>query len=471
MYQPCTWIVRKAITRHQTSDAHKEAAAFEANRSAPKTIHGVVEEMTSLQLQARVAAFRNLYWLIKQEMPHTSNYLALMQLCKEQGVNILSNLDQGGNNNGQSQRFIQEAVLTMGQCLRDNLLEKVRESPWYTIMVDETTDVAVLSEMIVYISQTEYLSIVPHKDGKADTITTAILELLSSCNLPLQQMRAFGSDGAAVMVGKKTGVAVQLRQRVPHLISNNCVAHRLALAVAQAVKGVPYLPRFKDILGDLHRFYDHSPVRTSGLKDIQKLLNEPVLKLVEAKAEERNDVRAAGLARFTQDHRFVMSLHMMCDTLPHLTELSTAMQARDAIYTTVKPLVTGTLSILRGLQTMQGEAYQSAVQRVKDLQAQGFNIKPPSEQETVNFREKVFNPFMENIVNNLEGRFPDLPLIQKFEVFNTRKFPDDNSTSHGEEDIKMLTEHFGLVVDKTLHEWRQVRESIADSGHAADKAM
>lgn len=86
----------------------------------------------------------------------------------------------------------------------------------------------------------------------------------------------------------------------------------------------------------------------------QKLLNEPVLKLVEAKdirwlrhdkvtstlmkclpsvltslereAEERNDVRAAGLAKLTQDHRFVMSLHMMCDILPHLTELSTAMQ-------------------------------------------------------------------------------------------------------------------------------------------------
>ncbi|XP_060585762.1 zinc finger protein 862-like [Ruditapes philippinarum] len=125
-------------------------------------------------------------------------------------------------------------------------------------------------------------------------------------------------------------------------LSTTYVAHRLALAVAQAVKGVPYLPRFKDILGDLHRFYDHSPVRTSGLKDIQKLLNEPVLKLVEAKdvrwlshdkatstlmkcipsvftslereAEERNDVRAAGLAKFTQDHRFVMSLHR-CATL------------------------------------------------------------------------------------------------------------------------------------------------------------
>jgi hypothetical protein len=59
-------------------------------------------------------------------------------------------------------------------------------------------------------SQTEYLSIVPLKDGKADTITTAILELLSSCNLPLQQMCAFGSDGAVVMVGKKLGLLSSL---------------------------------------------------------------------------------------------------------------------------------------------------------------------------------------------------------------------------------------------------------------------
>jgi hypothetical protein len=83
------------------------------------------------------------------------------------------------------------------------------------------------------------------------------------------------------------------------------------------------------------------------------LLNEPVLNVVEAKDvrwlshdkatstlmkclpsvftsleydDEERDVRAAGLAKFTQDHHFVKSLHMMGDTLPHLTELSTAMQ-------------------------------------------------------------------------------------------------------------------------------------------------
>jgi hypothetical protein len=47
---------------------------------------------------------------------------------------------------------------------------------------------------------------------------------------------------------------------------------------------------------------------------------------LEREAEERNDARAAGLSVFTQDYRFVLAIHMMCDVLPHLTALSCAMQ-------------------------------------------------------------------------------------------------------------------------------------------------
>jgi hypothetical protein len=40
---------------------------------------------------------------------------------------------------------------------------------------------------------------------------------------------------------------------------------------------------------------------------------------LEREAEERNDARAAGLSVFTQDYRFILAIHMMCDVLPHLT--------------------------------------------------------------------------------------------------------------------------------------------------------
>ena len=36
----------------------------------------------------------------------------------------------------------------------------------------------------------------------------------------------FTSDGVAVMLGRRNGVAVKLKERIPHLVQQHCVAHR-----------------------------------------------------------------------------------------------------------------------------------------------------------------------------------------------------------------------------------------------------
>ena len=82
-------------------------------------------------------------------------------------------------------------------------------------------------------------------------------------------MVGFGSDGASVMVGKKAGVAARIREIVPHLVNNHCIAHRLALAAAQASDSIPYLKKFKAVLQQLFCYYEASAVRTAGLKEIQ----------------------------------------------------------------------------------------------------------------------------------------------------------------------------------------------------------
>ena len=45
-------------------------------------------------------------------------------------------------------------------------------------------------------------------DGKAETIFNALKDSLRASEIELQQMVGFGSDGAAVMVGRKSGVSV-----------------------------------------------------------------------------------------------------------------------------------------------------------------------------------------------------------------------------------------------------------------------
>lgn len=85
-------------------------------------------------------------------------------------------------------------------------------------------------------SRTEFLAVILLADRKAETLVDSILNLLANIDNTLQRMYALGSDGAAVIVDRKNGVAALLRQRCHHSISNHCVAR----------KGIKYLFNFKD---------------------------------------------------------------------------------------------------------------------------------------------------------------------------------------------------------------------------------
>ena len=57
---------------------------------------------------------------------------------------------QGGNANYTSMRMIQEMLGLMSSHIRSTMLEEVKRSPVYSLLVDETTDVAVLKQLIIY---------------------------------------------------------------------------------------------------------------------------------------------------------------------------------------------------------------------------------------------------------------------------------------------------------------------------------
>lgn len=67
------------------------------------------------------------------------------------GVDVLNALRKGGNAFYTSERFVQEAVLNFGEMISSLVLKEARESPFYSVMVDETTDVSVKKELIIYL--------------------------------------------------------------------------------------------------------------------------------------------------------------------------------------------------------------------------------------------------------------------------------------------------------------------------------
>lgn len=85
------------------------------------------------------------------------------------------------------------------------------------------------------------------------------------------------SDGASVMML----VAKLLKDHVPFLVSHHGIAHRLTCG--QSMNEVTYLKCFKSVLDQLYCFYSYPAVRTAGLRSIQEPIDDPHLKITQAK--------------------------------------------------------------------------------------------------------------------------------------------------------------------------------------------
>lgn len=217
----------------------------------------------------------------------------------------------------------------------------------------------------------------------------------------------FGSDGASVMVGRRAGVATLLKQSNPELIAIHCVAHRLALAVAQAGDAVPYVKVFKTLLHNLCSFYDNSPVRTAGLSAIQSILHDPSLKLkdhrwlshegacqtlrrtlqsvyvsLQREAAERNEHMADGLYRQMSKFNFVATLYLLCDVLPHICRCSRVFQREAIDFTELNRLVHTTLGVIQPLmQSCDPDGHLAKVGEDID----GTYITPPTQSQRDSF--------------------------------------------------------------------------------------
>ena len=87
-------------------------------------------------------------------------------------------------------------------------------------------------------------------------------------------MRGIGTDGAATMTGRRSGVVTRLKELATSAVGVHCAAHRLNLAASQAANAVPYVKKFNNIIRQIYDFYDNSAVRTAGLEAVKSLLHE-----------------------------------------------------------------------------------------------------------------------------------------------------------------------------------------------------
>ena len=351
--KPCTYLRKDMLHRHKASKMHQDAEACEADRLASQSDGGIVQAFSArvmMNRKALIGALRIMYWLAKEEIAHTTKFSSLMDLSVQLGSDYLRELNLGRNAHYTSEQTIRELLQCLSSVIEEQILDDIRSCDFFALMTDESTDIAVLKQLVLvarYMTETgvktSFLLIQDIPDGTAKTIETALLQILAVKSLDITRLRAFGSDGAAVMTGRLNGVAVRLKRLSPRMISVHCVAHRLALAAAYVADGIPYLQRFKSILQTLFYFYQNSAVRMANLHAIQEILNDPNIKCKQAKdvrwlshnmaikalirtlpslfisldreASENNEQTAHGLLKFMKTYKFVACAYLLSDVL------------------------------------------------------------------------------------------------------------------------------------------------------------
>ena len=97
-----------------------------------------------------------------------------------------------------SPQIVGEFLEVINDMVQGNILQEMQGSSSFSIMVDESTDISILEQLVIYgrtvsggMLKTQNLKIVDIDDGKATTILAAIISYLQSSGLDPSNLSSF----------------------------------------------------------------------------------------------------------------------------------------------------------------------------------------------------------------------------------------------------------------------------------------
>ena len=168
---------------------------------------------------------------------------------------------------------IQNEILSiMAQAILRRLVRHIQSSVFFTLMVDETTDISNREQVVLVFRWVED-DLTVHEDFfglyqmdtiDARTLFQLIKDTLLRMNLSLEHCRGQCYDGASVMSGIRNGVAKLISDEEPSAVYTHCYGHSLNLAVKDTVKGCKLM---KSCLEAVHEIFISKLIKKSPKRD------------------------------------------------------------------------------------------------------------------------------------------------------------------------------------------------------------
>ena len=158
----------------------------------------------------------------------------------------------------------------------------LHQSPFVTLLLDETTDVSNTSQAVVvlrYVTDTfdvheEFIGMYQVPSTNAETLVATAKLALKDVNLRITKLRGQCYDGAAAMRGIRSGVAKRILDEEPRAVYTHCYGHSINLAMNDAIKACKPIKSSLEVTHEVTKLIKYSPRRKAifqGLKDTPDL--------------------------------------------------------------------------------------------------------------------------------------------------------------------------------------------------------
>ena len=211
-------IQSSSLVRHNASLEHKNAVSHIMKLQTETDYESaeIDKETVPTHVDPKEKILFNTAYYVAKEQESSEKINRLLDLQKKNG------LATGYQNlSWDTITDIQDSICSV---ITDSLVSDINRSPCFALMLDESTDICIekrLSICVRYVKLgvaiTKFLINVPLKDGCARTIVAAVAEQCGKLGIDLTKMTSLATDGASVLMGRKSGVGVQMQSSIPPL--------------------------------------------------------------------------------------------------------------------------------------------------------------------------------------------------------------------------------------------------------------
>lgn len=277
--------------RHCSENPHGNVPSCSTEIIGPRPIVNSLLKLNDKQQEKLKNLFTIAYKIAKHGKPFTDFELDCV-LATKLGVDL-------GENYVNRFKCV-DFISSIYGAFKRELIKDIFQSPYVSVLADGSTDVSTKEQeniCVRYIQpsghpSTILASIEELEHSHADGVMKGIFDALATVGLTRESLKpdhpgptivCCNFDGANVMQGKKNGVSGKLLREYPHLIPVWCIAHKLQLAIMDAIKNVQVVNTLETTVKGIYKYYHCSPKRRREIKAVAEIIDVDLANIPDVK--------------------------------------------------------------------------------------------------------------------------------------------------------------------------------------------